>query len=234
MENTKYNCMIIDDEPASHYVLNSYIEKNENLTLVKQCYNAIEAMDYLRSHTVDLIFLDIDMPEMSGLEFLENMAQVPKTILTTAHSQYALKSYDYGVIDYLLKPISLLRFNVGVARFLSFYSPEEISFQPAYIQLKIGKEQIEIQQNSINYIQSYGNYVKVFTSEKVYVVPTTTQEIVTLLSSQKFLRIHKSYVVNITKITSYTEQEVTISNQQLPIGITYKRELFHFLDKVDD
>lgn len=231
MKNTPYTCLIIDDEPASHYVLSSYIEKNANLLVVKQCYNALEAMDYIRLNAVDLIFLDIDMPEMSGIEFLETIPQIPKTILTTAHSQYALKSYEYGVIDYLLKPISFPRFIKAVERFLSLYNAPDSLTEPLYIQLKIGKEQIELQQNDIDYIQSYGNYVKVFTPEKVYLVPTTTQEIVSHLSTQKFLRIHKSYVINLAKITTYTEHEVSIKNQVLPIGITYKRELYNRLDK---
>lgn len=233
MEQTRYNCMIIDDEPASHYVLQSYIEKNAHLHLVKQCYNAVEAMDYIRLYPVDLIFLDIDMPQMSGIEFLETLPQAPKTILTTAHSHYALKSYDYGVVDYLLKPISFPRFIKAMERFLSFYLSRETAPLPLAIQLKIGKEQIEIQQDTINYIQSYGNYVKVFTREKVHIVTTTTQEIVSLLAAQKFLRIHKSYVVNLTKITAYTEQEVSIEGVQIPIGITYKRELYNRLDKVE-
>jgi len=231
MKTTPYTCMIIDDEPASHYVLISYIEKNPNLTLVKQCYNALEAMDYIRSHAVDLLFLDIEMPEMSGIEFLETIPHVPKTILTTAYSQYALKSYEYGVIDYLLKPISFPRFVKAIERFLSLYTLPTAIHESQYIQLKIGKQQIELPQDDINYIQSYGNYVKVFTSEKVYVVPTTTQEIVSNLSSHKFMRIHKSYVVNLAKITTYTEQEVSITSQLLPIGITYKRELYQRLEK---
>ncbi|MBB1149343.1 MULTISPECIES: response regulator transcription factor [unclassified Myroides] len=233
MEHQQYKCMIIDDEPASHYVLQSYIEKNANLQLVKQCYNALEAMDYIRLHPVDLIFLDIDMPQMSGIEFLESIPQAPKTILTTAHSQYALKSYDYGVLDYLLKPISFPRFIKAIERFLSLYLPQEVELPPLGIQLKVGKETIEIQQDTINYIQSYGNYVKVFTCEKVHIVTTTTQEIVSLLAAQHFLRIHKSYVVNLTKITAYTEQDVSIQGVQIPIGITYKRELYNRLDKVE-
>lgn len=231
MENTLYKCMIIDDEPASHYVLTSYIERSTNLTLVKQCYNALEAMDYIRQNCVDILFLDIDMPEMSGIEFLETVPNAPKTILTTAHSQYALKSYEYGVIDYLLKPISFPRFIKSIERFLSFHVQQEIVKEPQYIKLRIGKEQLELQQDTIDYLQSYGNYVKVFTPEKVYLVPTTTQEIVSNLSTQKFLRIHKSYVVNLSKITSYTEQDVLITSQLLPIGITYKRELYQRLEK---
>lgn len=233
MEQSRYKCMIIDDEPASHYVLQNYIEKNAHLHLVKQCYNAVEAIDYIRLHPVDLIFLDIDMPQMSGIEFLETLPQAPKTILTTAHSHYALKSYDYGVVDYLLKPISFPRFIKAVERFLSFYISRESVQPPLAIQLKIGKDQIEIQQDTIDYIQSYGNYVKVFTSDKVHIVTTTTQEIVSLLAAQKFLRIHKSYVVNLTKITAYTEQEVSIKDVQIPIGITYKRALYNRLDQVD-
>ena len=106
----KNRCIVVDDEPAAHYVLVNYIERSADLELVAQCYNAFEALEYLRNNRVNLIFLDIDMPEITGMEFLKMLDNPPKIILTTAYSEYALESYDYGVVDYLLKPISFPRF----------------------------------------------------------------------------------------------------------------------------
>jgi len=224
----KFRCIIIDDEPAAHYVLTSHIEKNDNLILVAQCYNALDALNYLRNHPVDLMFLDIDMPEISGIEFLKSLSNPPKTILTTAHSQYAVESYDYDVIDYLLKPISLLRFIKSVDRFLSFYQAVEVE-EPQHIIFKIEGRNIELRQDQIDYIQSYGNYVKLYSQAKVYLIPSTTQEMLSKLSAKNFMRIHKSYIVNLNQVTDYSETYVFIIQERLPIGITYKRELLERL-----
>ncbi|MCL7986710.1 response regulator [Sphingobacterium sp. lm-10] len=226
---TQYRCIIIDDEPAAHYVLVSHIEKNANLKLVAQFYNAVDALNYLRNNPVDLQFLDIDMPEISGIELLKSLSNVPKTILTTAHSQYALESYDYGVIDYLLKPISLTRFIKSTERFLSLYHKDEY-VEPTEISVKVDGKSVTIVTENIGYIQSYGNYVKIF-AHKIYLVSTTTQVILAGLSSRSFMRIHKSYIVNMDKIAAHTESEVIINNERLPIGITFKRE---FLQRVQE
>lgn len=231
MDMTTYKCVIIDDEPAAHYVLVSYIEKNANLTLVYQCYNALDALDYIRKNPVDLLLLDIDMPEMSGMELLGSLPNPPRTILTTAHSQYAVESYEYGVIDYLLKPISLSRFIKSVERFLS-HSQQDGTEDPRSVTIRVDGSNIELGMDEIDHVQSYGNYVKVFTRSKVYLVPTTTQEILSALAPKKFMRIHKSYIVNLDKITGNTENEVTIGNKRLPIGITFKRELLERLENI--
>ncbi len=220
-----YSCIIIDDEPAAHSVLKSYINKETNLQLVKQCYNIPELTEYLKDNEADLLFLDIQMPEITGLDFLEKHPNPPKTVLTTAYSEYALESYDYDVIDYLLKPISYNHFQRAVQRFLSIYQPNK-SFTPQQIKLKVDKETIEISEDEITYIQSLGNYVKVFVGAKFYLASTTTQEILSNLSPKLFVRIHKSYVVNLHKISDYSEKEVFVGDEILPIGITFKRELF--------
>lgn len=229
MDITQYRCIIIDDEPAAHYVLVSHIEKNANLTLVAQFYNAVDALNYLRNNPVDLLFLDIDMPEITGIELLKSLSNAPKTILTTAHSEYALESYDYGVIDYLLKPISLPRFIKATDRFLALYQKDEL-FEPKELTVKVDGRSTTLRTDQIDYIQSYGNYVKIFTPYRVYLVPTTTQEILAELSSRRFIRIHKSYIINTERIRENTENEVTINNEKLPIGITFKRE---FLEKME-
>ena len=120
-----WECIIVDDEPAAHYVLVNYISQNPQLELVQQCYNSIETLNYLRSNKVDLMFLDIDMPEISGLELLRTLTDPPRTILTTAYSEFALESYEFGVFDYLLKPIYFPRFFKSMERFFSAYADEK-------------------------------------------------------------------------------------------------------------
>ncbi|KZE73364.1 LytTR family transcriptional regulator [Myroides marinus] len=232
MDIQKYKCIIIDDEPVAHYVLVNHIEKSINLILVNQFYNAIDALNYLRNNPVDLIFLDINMPEISGIELLNSLSNAPKTILTTAHSQYALESYEYDVIDYLLKPISLPRFNKAFNKFLSFYKKEEL-IEPQEITVKVDGKSLTLKTDNIEYIQSYGNYVKVFISQKTLIVSSTTQEILTELSSHKFTRIHKSFIINMNKITKYAENEVIVNKEILPIGITFKREFLEKMEKAN-
>lgn len=226
-------CIIVDDEPAAHYVLVNYIKQNANLELVRQCYNGIEAMNYLRENKVDLMFLDIDMPEITGLELLKIIPSAPKTILTTAYSEFALESYDYGVIDYLLKPIYFPRFLKAIDRFLSLNSSETIAVSEAIssITVKVDGHFLEIELNKLLYAQSFGNYVKIFTTTKTYLASITTNEIEKCLPNSSFLRIHKSYIVALDKIQTSEKDFVTIANFNLPIGITYKRELFERLKK---
>ena len=220
-------CIIIDDEPAAHYVLANYIRQNQQLELVHQCYNGIEAIDFLREHQVDLMFLDIDMPEITGLELLKILPVTPKTILTTAYSEFALESYDYGVIDYLLKPIFFPRFLKAVERFLSQPLPEKLKTEDteAVISVKVDGFPLEIKLNKLLYAQSFGNYVKLFTPTKVYLASITTNELEKALPAISFMRIHKSYIVALEKITSSEKDFVLVRDAKLPVGITYKREL---------
>lgn len=232
METPK-KCIIVDDEPAAHYVLVNYIKQNSNLELVKQCYNGIEAMNYLRENKVDLMFLDIDMPEITGLELLKIIPLPPKTILTTAYSEFALESYDYGVIDYLLKPIYFPRFLKAIDRFFSLFPSENSSNSEEInsINVKVDGHLLEIELNKLLYAQSFGNYVKLFTTTKTYLASITTNEIEKCLPNASFLRIHKSYIVALDKIQASEKDFVSINNFKLPIGITYKRELFERLKK---
>lgn len=228
-----YKCLIVDDEPAAHYVLINHIEKHPNLVLSGQCYNAIEALNFLRNQEIDLLFLDINMPELTGLDFLKLLPNPPKTILTTAYSEYALESYEFGVIDYLLKPISSLRFIKSVERFLSYensFSKQNSLVEPTTIKVKINGKDEEIDLNEITYIQSYGNFIKIFTAQRFYLVAMTTQEVLKNLPSSQFLRIHKSYIVSLQKIEKFENNEIFIHNIQLPVGITFKQKLQDFIN----
>ncbi|KRB59844.1 LytTR family DNA-binding domain-containing protein [Flavobacterium sp. Root186] len=226
-------CIIVDDEPAAHYVLANYIKQNPQLELVFQGYNGIEAMDYLRENKVDLMFLDINMPEISGMELLKIIPNHPKTILTTAYSEFALESYDYGVIDYLLKPIYFPRFLKAVDR---FFSTENIKTKEEEavvnkVSVKVDGYFIDIELDQLLYAQSFGNYVKLHTAKRTYLASITTTELEKCLPEKNFIRIHKSYIVSLDKIDTTEKDFVIIKNEKLPVGITYKRELTDRLKK---
>ena len=226
-------CIIVDDEPAAHYVLANYIKQNPQLELVFQGYNGIEAMDYLRENKVDLMFLDINMPEISGMELLKIIPNHPKTILTTAYSEFALESYDYGVIDYLLKPIYFPRFLKAVDRFFSTENvktkEEEIVVNK--VSVKVDGYFIDIELDQLLYAQSFGNYVKLHTAKRIYLASITTTEFEKCLPEKNFIRIHKSFIVSLDKIEATEKDFVMIKNEKLPVGITYKRELTDRLKK---
>ncbi|OOV13004.1 LytTR family DNA-binding domain-containing protein [Flavobacterium sp. LM4] len=234
MKETK-KCIIVDDEPAAHYVLANYIKQNPQLELVFQGYNGIEAMDYLRENKVDLMFLDINMPEISGMELLKIIPTHPKTILTTAYSEFALESYDYGVIDYLLKPIYFPRFLKAIDR---FFATENVKIKEDEVivntvSVKVDGYFRDIELDQLLFAQSFGNYVKIHTVKRTYLASITTTELEKCLPEKNFMRIHKSYIVALDKIEESEKDFVLIKKEKLPIGITYRRELTDRLKNKD-
>lgn len=227
--NTPKKCIIVDDEPAAHYVLVNYISQNPQLKLTHQCYNAIETLNVLRNNTVDLMFLDIDMPEISGLEMLQTLKNIPRTILTTAYSEFALESYEYGVIDYLLKPIYYPRFVKSIERFLALDPIEKPATADSSIAVKVDSNVIELPTADILYAQSYGNYVKIFTADKSHLASITTNQLENILPKDHFVRVHKSYIVAIGKIEQIERDNIILNNEKIPVGITYRRNLNRFL-----
>ncbi|WP_433831851.1 LytR/AlgR family response regulator transcription factor [Flavobacterium anhuiense] len=233
MRETK-KCIIVDDEPAAHYVLANYIKQNPQLELVFQGYNGIEAMNYLRENTVDLMFLDINMPEISGMELLKILPTHPKTILTTAYSEFALESYDYGVIDYLLKPIYFPRFLKAIDRFFATESVKQKTEETVNsVSVKVDGYLMDIELDQLLFAQSFGNYVKLHTIKRTYLASITTTEFEKCLPEKSFMRIHKSYIVALDKIDATEKDFVVIKNERIPIGITYKRELTDRLKKLE-
>lgn len=228
--NRKATCIIVDDEPAAHYVLQNYLSKVAHIELVSQCYNGIEAINFLHHHTADLMFLDIDMPEITGLQLLKTLQHPPKTILSTAYSEFALESYEYGVIDYLLKPIYFPRFLTAIERFFSLYAPAgsngpEQQEVVSEIMLRIDGENIKIALDELLYVQSLGNYVKLFTTKRSCLASLPTTELESLLPAQRFVRIHKSYIAALDRITQYGKDYICIGDIKLPVGITYRQKL---------
>ena len=224
-------CLIVDDEMAAHYVLQHYIANVGFLTLIGQCYSVEEAITFLQHHKTDLIFLDIQMPERSGFDFLEQLHPRPPVVFTTAHATYALKSYDYGVMDYLLKPIAFSRFLTAIDRYLAFHQLNKDdyngigTYNKNSIDVKVDRKTVSINFPDLIYVQSMGNYVKIVTLNGEFITPLTTSEIEKKLPPADFTRIHKSYIVRLHAISGFNNQYVKINDVQLPVGITYRREL---------
>jgi len=229
MQN-KIRCIIVDDEEPAHFVLINYIEYVGRLEIAARCYNALEAINYLHQHKIDLVFLDINMPGLSGFDFLKTLTRPPAVIFTTAYSQYALESYEFGVVDYLMKPIAFPRFLKAIDRFLLLYSSsnneaEAAAAAPVTLDIKVDSEIITIKIDDIIYTQSLGNYVKLFTGERTYICSVTTSELEKRLPAEKFMRIHKSHLISLARVEQFLNASVIIDGKELPVGITYRRNL---------
>jgi DNA-binding LytR/AlgR family response regulator len=237
--NESLRCLIVDDEVAAHYVLENYIGRMDRLVLAGQCYNAMDALNFLHRQPVDLLFLDINMPELTGLELLGTLSYTPRTILTTAYTEYALQSYDFGVTDYLVKPIPFPRFLKAVDRVLAqqpapvgMSAPMTAPAAPAdSIMVKVDADWIRIRLDELLYAQSWGNYVKLFLPGRMLLTPLTTAELESRLPTGQFVRIHKSYIVALNKIERLRGNTLQIGDTELPVGITFRRELTDRLHK---
>ncbi|NML40838.1 response regulator transcription factor [Chitinophaga sp. G-6-1-13] len=234
MDNT-LKCIIVDDEEGAHLVLKQYIKNLHNLELAESFYTAVEAMGYVYNNRVDLIFLDINMPGLSGLELLETMSDPPLVILTTAYREYALEGYKYRVVDYLVKPFNFQRFMAAIdtvysrlrPRMAIMNEPNGVADAPAaFVMLKVEGEVVKVMCDQIIYVRSWGNYVKVVTQQSTYLSPMTTTEIEQKLDKVRFRRIHKSYIVAMSRIRKITGGQAELDDGTvLPIGTTYRRDL---------
>jgi two-component system LytT family response regulator len=220
----KVKVLIVDDEPRAHSVLQNYIARLPELELSGDCYNAIEAYQFLKQQEVGLLFLDITMPEIDGFGFLRMLQTPPPVIFTTAHSQFGVESYEYNAIDYLKKPIPFERFLKAVNKAIhQIENKVSVAPQKKSIELKINGELQTVQLDKVFYFQSLGNYVKVFMERKNYLTHITTKELEDLLPKNSFLRIHKSFIVNRSRISNVTDEEVILGETKLPIGKTFKK-----------
>lgn len=216
-----FKCIIVDDEPLSHEVLENYIQKLPVLELVSSFFNAIDALTYLNTHEVDLIFLDINMPELSGIGMLKSLQNPPSVIFTSAYPEYAVDGFDLDIADFLLKPYSFERFLKAVNKFNTSASmgngnPQEI------ITLKTDKKLYRIKLTDIIYIESAGDYAKIHTPEKVIVVNQTLKHFEQILPVEYFVRVHRSFIIAIGSINYIQGNQLVISDAQIPIGQSYK------------
>ena len=224
----KIKCIITDDEPIARKGLRGYIEKVDFLTLVGECEDAIQLNTILKTQQVDLVFLDIEMPEMTGLELLSNLISPPKIIIVSAYEQYALKGYEFNVVDYLLKPVSFDRFIKSVNRIhdLLQTGPKD---KNDYIFVKSNKLLKKILFKDILYIESMENYVVIQTVSCKEVVYTTLKQLYESLPEDIFQQTHRSYIVNIEKVTAIDGNQLTISSYQIPVARNFRDTIFNLI-----
>jgi len=222
---SKLKCIIVEDEPLAAKVLVDYIAQVPFLQLDGTFKDAILATEYLRDHSVDLIFLDIHLPKLKGMAFLKTLTHAPAVIITTAYHQYALQGYDLNVTDYLLKPIEFERFLVAVNKVKSSHGGQGTSNPPLegdFIFLSIQRKKVKIFFSDIVYIESQREYLKVVTTEKSFSTKMSIRKMESTLPPDRFKRIHRSFIIAVNKIEAYTANEVEVNGRSIPIGRNYK------------
>jgi DNA-binding LytR/AlgR family response regulator len=214
------NCIIVDDESNALDVLESYITKIEFLNLVGRCADAGQAAEVMQSKHVDVIFLDIDIPELSGIDFLRTLDPKPKVIFTTAHREHAIDAFELNAVDYLLKPFSMERFSDAVQRLL----PENTPFSGSQLTVYHNRKHVNVDIESICYIQALGNYVKVNTTTDTLITYESIANLLDRLPTAMFVQVHKSFIVNRARIKAYTSLYVTVNGTDIPIGRTFRKK----------
>lgn len=236
------NCIAIDDEPRALDVLKNYASKVPFINLQETFTNPLKALEYLQKNKVDLIFLDIEMPNLSGLDFLRVLEVQPMVIFTTAYSEFAVDSFEFNVLDYLLKPIDFKRFIKSVNKALKQYNLQHIEAPVSttskndcknsepYVLIKSGTKIHKILKDEILYVQSDSNYVYFFTEAERVISVFTMKDVLELLSDNNFIRVHKSYIINLSQIDLIEKHQVTIRQNKIPIGYSYRE---HFFSKIN-
>jgi DNA-binding LytR/AlgR family response regulator len=222
-------CLIIDDEPLARQLMESHIRQVKSLQVVGACETAIEAFELLHREQVDLLFLDIQMPGITGLNFLKSLKNPPKVIFTTAYIEYAVEAFELEAVDYLLKPITFERFIKAIQKISAQKEIPPVSqSQPPdeAIFIKVQKRLLRIAYPDIFYIEGFGDYIKVVTANAVHTSYSSLNKIGELLPEQQFLRIHKSFIINVRHIQFIEGNLVRILDKELPIGVTYKDALY--------
>lgn len=231
-------CLIIDDEPLAIAVIKTHLAQLSEMELVASFANPVAALETIKSEKIDLIFLDIEMPVLSGIDFIKNISIVPKVIFTTAYRNYAIESYELDVVDYLLKPISFSRFIKAINKFktmvqLPIIAMNDVSKEVPlddHIYVNANKKFIKLEFDDISYVESMKDYVKIHSSNKSVVTKEPISSFAAKLPAE-FLRIHRSFIVNTKKVTAFTKVDVEINETEIPIGSSYKEAVMVFLKK---
>ena len=225
---SKIRSIIIEDEPLAVKVLTDYILQVPFLELQGTFKDALRATDFLRNNDTDLIFLDIHLPKLKGMAFLKTLVNPPAVIITTAYHQYAVEGFSLSVTDYLLKPIEFQRFLTAVGKVKTAQKdqrPNDSQETKDFIFLNMQKKKVKILFSEILYIESQREYIKIMTTKKEYLSKMSTQEMETLLPAHLFKRVHRSFIVSISKIDSYSSEEVEVNGITIPVGRGYKDTL---------
>ncbi|WP_299580697.1 LytR/AlgR family response regulator transcription factor [uncultured Sunxiuqinia sp.] len=239
MDELTYNCLIVDDEPIAIRVIKNHLQEFKNLKLVGECNHAIEAIEVLSKHRVDLLFLDIQMPQITGVELLKNLNHPPKVIFTTAYRDYAIEAFELDVVDYLLKPISLLRFTKAINRFyqrMNETSPAEVpptdsAHKPDHLFLKADKKLHKVLFEELIYLESFGDYVIAHTEKGKITTKERISHLEEQLPQDRFLRVHRGFIIATTKISAIQPGLVELGKFKIPVGRSYKSALEKLIPK---
>lgn len=215
-------CMIVDDEPLAQQVLEKYISQSPGLVLVAKCFNAAEAFATLHQHTIDLIFLDIKMPSITGIDFIKSLKTPPAFIFTTAFAEHALLSYELQAVDYLLKPITYARFRKSIDRFIGQQPAPVAEDAKDYFYIKANGSLVKIHYKNMLYAQSMKDYIRIVTTTGQHITHLTMNALLDLLPGKTFRRVHRSYVVNMERVDIIHKSSVKIAGIEIPAGDMYK------------
>ncbi len=238
--SNKIQCLVIDDEPLAREILKQHISGVDALGLAGTCSNAVEAISFLNEQSVDLLFLDIQMPQLLGTNFIRTLKNPPKVIFTTAFRKYAVEGFELDAVDYILKPISFERFLKAVNKVLQInFKPDQtvaaikepaIESLNSFLYFRADRKMVKIYFRDILYIEALKDYIKIVTGSKTIVTKYVLSTLIEMLPASDFLRIHKSYIVAINKIESFDSDCIQIAKHELPIGRLYKYEVGRILN----
>ncbi len=234
----KTMCLIIDDEPLARELIKDHLSKVPGFEVGGECASAMEAMMFLRAKQVDLVFLDIQMPQITGLEFLRTLNVKAKVIITSAYREYAIDGFELDAVDYLLKPITFERFFKSISRFCQI---QESNMMPIvsydgtvesdrFIYVKENKRYVKVVFNDIVYIEGFSEYIKIYTKEKRIITKLSLAWMEEQLPENDFIRIHKSYIVSLHKIEAFSASTIEVFNKELPVGRSYKNSIAKVLN----
>lgn len=241
MSNKTLKCIIVDDEPLALEILESHINNTEGLEVAKKCVHAIEASEAIKKENPDVVFLDINMPEVSGIDLAQSLQGGPLVVFTTAYEEYAVEAFEINAIDYLLKPISPDRFAKAVERVKEYIAlrsnettskPEELESEEDFIYVKSEQRLVKIAYNDIFYIEALADYVKIHVAgNKRIITLQTMKNMASKLPADKFSRVHRSYIANLKYIKSLSTNKIEINEKQIPIGKNYKEDFMKKINK---
>jgi DNA-binding LytR/AlgR family response regulator len=224
------NCLIVDDEPLSQEVITDYVSICPELNLKGICKDALEAGEFMKNEQIDLLFLDINMPRLSGIGFVKSLKETPLFVFITAYPEHAIAGFDVDAVDYLLKPVSFERFRLAVNRVAERFSLKEISNTGVqHIMVRADKKNYKVDFTELLYLEAQGDYVKFVTTERSIMVHGTLREFIAQLPEKQFVQIHKSYVISLTKIDYVEGNTVKVGTHKLPVSLSFKEE---FLKKL--
>ena len=235
-KNKTISCLIVDDETIAREIIETHVSKIKNINVIASCSNALEAFNVISNHDIDLVFLDINMPEISGISFAKSINKDIKIIFTTAYRDYAVEGFELQAVDYLLKPIAFDRLLKAVNTYFEVYCELknrtiEQTKTNNFMFVRSDRRMIKIDFDAIVYIESYSDYIKIHLTSETIVTRETISAIEAKLPKDSFIRIHRSYIISINNITSFSSEHITIHNKALPISRSYKKNVLKRLQQ---